>query len=328
MVGNDDALGGVQVKEPDHKKRNIALVLLLAVLCIGGVELAACRHFAPALYEQITAPVRAAFHTAADACLSLYEGACDAAEDAAGRAAQLWADLTAPKPEEEPPQTPDPEPEPDPEPDPEEQQLASEPTLIDHTPVSDPLITELREEDGQELLSGGVVTMVYFNQGDEFWAQQPYGSDPIGPYGCGPVAMAMVVASLTDIQADPVVMSQWAVDNGHWAKKGGSYLSIVEDAAQAFGLQAYPLEEKTPERLTNALFSSDLLVALMGPGHFTQKGHFIILRGVAPNGDILVADPNSRERSLSLWDPQLILDELSPSTNDGAPLWVISRPDG
>ena len=34
----------------------------------------------------------------------------------------------------------------------------------------------------------------------------------------------------------------------------------------------------------------------------------------------------SPERSLTLWDLDLILEELSPSRHDGAPLWVLSKP--
>ena len=52
--------------------------------------------------------------------------------------------------------------------------------------------------------------------------------------------------------------------------------------------------------------------------------HFIVLRGVTLTGEVLVADPNSRDRSLALWDAQLILDELSSSRIDGAPLWCFS----
>ena len=62
----------------------------------------------------------------------------------------------------------------------------------------------------------------------------------------------------------------------------------------------------------------------MGPGHFTRNGHFIVLRGITLTGAILVADPNSVERSLTEWDAQLILDELSYSHQFGGPLWVIS----
>jgi hypothetical protein len=63
----------------------------------------------------------------------------------------------------------------------------------------------------------------------------------------------------------------------------------------------------------------------MGPGHFTQGGHFILLRGITLDGKVLVADPSSRERSLTAWDPQVILDELSSSTSAGAPLWTLSK---
>lgn len=51
-----------------HTRRNIVLVALLAVLCIGAAELAACRHFAPDVYQQITAPVRHAASVTVDAC--------------------------------------------------------------------------------------------------------------------------------------------------------------------------------------------------------------------------------------------------------------------
>ena len=64
----------------------------------------------------------------------------------------------------------------------------------------------------------------------------------------------------------------------------------------------------------------------MGPGHFTRSGHFILLRGITLGGDILVADPNSLQRSLTVWDAQLILDELSRSNSSGGPLWALSLP--
>ena len=127
--------------------------------------------------------------------------------------------------------------------------------------------------------------MVYFNQAEEPWASQPYGSDDIGGYGCGPTSMAMIIATLTDETMTPTT---------------------------------------TADSLTQALASGQVCVALMREGHFTSGGHFIVLRGVTLEGKILVADPNSRQRSLIAWDPQLIIDELSHSRTSGAPLWCIS----
>lgn len=298
------------MKHAKHKKRNIVLLLLLAVLCIAGAELAACRHFDPEHYEQITAPVRRGLESAAAFCRNTCDSASAFCRDTLDSAARFWEDLTTREEEDLV--------------DPENLQIASEPTLIDSTPVTDPLITELREVDGQETLTGGTISIVYFNQGDDAWADLPYGSDDIGRYGCGPTAMAMAIASMTGEDTDPATMAQWAADHGYWARRSGSYLSIVEGTAAAYGLQAESVTGRTPDELISELVSGKILVALMGPGHFTQGGHFILLRGVTLSGMILVADPNSTERSLTVWDPQLILDELSTHTSSGGPLWAIS----
>ena len=193
--------------------------------------------------------------------------------------------------------------------------------------ICDPSVTELRAVGDQQLLTGGPIKVVYYQQNDERWGDLKYGSDKLATHGCGPTAMAMVISSMTDTTILPLEMAQWAVDNGHWARRSGSYHSIVIAAATAFGLHAegYPLRDA--DTLRQELMAGNLFVALMGPGHFTQGGHFIILRGVTLSGDILVADPASSERSLVAWDVQLILDELSKSTADGSPLWLISLPD-
>ena len=306
---------------PSRTRRNLALIILLAVLCVGAVELAACSFFAPAVYEQITAPVRQGAQTAALACGRATAALSQASEEAhrlvsrrisaAGvQTAVLWSRLTAPKEEALPE---------------EDIQLADDPVLTGGGPAADPAVTELNVINGQEILTGGTIPIVYFNQGSETWADQPYGTDDIGRYGCGPTAMAMVVGSMTEADTDPLQMAQLAVSLGHWAKRGGSYLSVVEGLASASGLTAVSLQERTPDALMDALTGSNLLVALMGPGHFTKGGHFIVLRGVTLSGKILVADPNSQERSLMEWEPELILEELSRSTSDGAPLWVISQ---
>lgn len=305
---------------PSRARRNLLLILLLAVLCIGAAELAACYFFEPVLYEQITAPVRRGAQAAARVCVRTASAFSQASEQvhrqislriaAAGeQVSAAWEQLSAPEDELSG----------------QDSQLAGDPVLTDEPPAADPAITELNVINGQEILTGGTIPIVYFNQGSEAWAEELYGTDDIGRYGCGPTAMAMVISSMTDADADPLRMAQWAVSRGHWAKRNGSRLSIVEDAAAEYGLIAAPLEERTPETLLNVLLSGDLLVALMSPGHFTKSGHFIVLRGVTPSGSVLVADPNSTERSLMEWEPELILEELSSSTDHGAPLWVISR---
>ena len=298
----------------------LLLIALLALLCVGFAELAACAHFAPELYQQITAPAKRGADTAARLCAQAASAISRASENAHRRvsrhvaaaeplATALWNHLTTPAEEPLPEQ---------------DSQLAGDPELDSGTSAADPAITELNVINGQEILTGGTIPIVYFNQGSEAWAEQPYGTDDIGRYGCGPTAMAMVVSSLTGATVDPAEMAQLAVSSGHWAKRSGSYLSIVEGLSAQAGLSATSLKAHTPDAVMDALLSGNLLVALMGPGHFTKGGHFIVIRGVTLSGSLLVADPNSPERSLMEWEPELILEELSRSTAHGAPLWVIS----
>ena len=131
---------------------------------------------------------------------------------------------------------------------------------------------------------------------------------------------------MTDESATPASVASWAAGAGHCAPHCGSYLSIVRGAAEAYGLEYTPLGVLDAGSLYSYLSEGGVIVALMGPGHFTGKGHFILLHGVTLSGGVLVADPNSRENSLVVWDPQLIIDELSASRHDGAPLWLLTKP--
>ena len=63
--------------------------------------------------------------------------------------------------------------------------------------LGDGLLQNLVEWTGNSIPSLGDVTftdggtpVVYYNQLDERYASQPYGTDNIGGYGCGPTAMA------------------------------------------------------------------------------------------------------------------------------------------
>lgn len=267
-------------------------LLLLALACIGGVELLACRFAAPELYEKVTAPVDALIQQVAD------------------RGTQLTKTLSQRDEErdEEPPVD----------------QKVSEPEETEVPPAEDPTVTEFATRQGREVLTGGVVDLVYFNQGEEPWASSAYGPDEIRGYGCGPTSMAMLISSISEEDLDPAQAAQAAYGAGYCAPGSGSYLSIVEGMASRYGLHAEACGDLSAKELCQQLASGNLFVALMGKGHFTDGGHFIVLRGATLEGKVLVADPNSRERSLAGWDPQLILDELSHSRSNGAPLWRFS----
>lgn len=175
---------------------------------------------------------------------------------------------------------------------------------------------------GNVRFTDGATDVVYFNQLDERYANQPYGTDPIGGYGCGPTSMAIVVSSLTSETVDPAQMARWAYEHGYWCSKSGSYHTLIPGAAQAWGLTVEGCTASEPQRILDALADGKLVVALMTKGHFTKSGHFIVLRGVQDE-KILVADPASYRRSQKAWDLSIILNEASRRAGAGGPFWII-----
>lgn len=175
---------------------------------------------------------------------------------------------------------------------------------------------------GDVTFSDGVTPVVYYNQLDERYASQPYGTDNIGGYGCGPTAMAIVVSSLTDDMVDPIKMAHWSYENGYWCKSSGSYHALIPAAAEEWGLPVSGCTTSEPQRILDALAEGKLVVAIMSEGHFTSSGHFIVLRG-AKDGQIMVADPASYKRSEQLWDLSIILNEASRRAAAGGPFWII-----
>lgn len=195
-----------------------------------------------------------------------------------------------------------------------------------------PVLAELKGTalKGAALISEGALDMIYYMQTDERWAEEYYGgTDTIEEFACGPTAMSMVVSSLTEIQVDPVQMSAWASKHGYWYPESGSLHSVIPDTAKTFGLEVKGYEN-TPgidKIIRKELKKERLVVVLMGKGHFTQGGHFIILRGIAEDGKILVADPSSEERTNKSWDLSLIITEARSWANNGGPFWSIGVKD-
>ena len=173
------------------------------------------------------------------------------------------------------------------------------------------------------VFTDGVTQVTYYNQLDSRWANSPYGTDNIGGYACGPTSMAIVVSSLTSETVDPPHMAQWAYENGYWCSRSGSYHTLIPGASEEWGLDVEGCTAAEPQRIVDALADGKLVVALMTKGHFTSSGHFIVLRGVTSDGQIMVADPSSYSRSEKTWDLSIILNEASKNAGAGGPFWII-----
>ena len=178
---------------------------------------------------------------------------------------------------------------------------------------------------GDITFSDAETPVVYYNQTDSRWGNKMYGkSGTIGEAGCGPTALAIAVASLTDRKVTPYDVAQWSVQNGYRCEGNGSYHSLIPAGGEHYGLTVTGIGSDG-NQLVEALQAGDLVIAIMSKGHFTNGGHFIVLRGVTEDGNILVADPASVKRSNQEWALGIIMNEASRRAGAGGPFWVLSN---
>ena len=178
---------------------------------------------------------------------------------------------------------------------------------------------------GDVVFSNTITPVVYYNQTDARWGNEPYGkTSTIGRAGCGPTALAIAVASLTDNRVTPYEVAQWSMKGGYVCEGSGSYHSLISNGGRHYGLTVTSIG-RDGKKLVEALQEGKLVIAIMSKGHFTNSGHFIVLRGVTEDGKLLVADPASVKRSDKEWDLRIVTSEASRKIGSaGGPFWVLS----
>ena len=150
---------------------------------------------------------------------------------------------------------------------------------------------------------------VFYSQGDY---HQAYGqSGTIASSGCGPTSAAMVLTYLTGETHDPVEVANYSVKNGYRCEGNGTYEALFPAVAKTYGLNCKQ-EEQTTSNIIASLKAGNVIIAHMGPGHFTSGGHYIVLKGLDENGKVIVADPNGGKRNGS-WDASVIASESKGS---------------
>lgn len=148
----------------------------------------------------------------------------------------------------------------------------------------------------------------YLYQIDPEWSQKPYAGGTIKDNGCGPVCLSMVYVACTGKKDyGPVRMCALSEQRG-FVYEGATKWTFMTEGAAYLGLTSQEIAADKA-RVLAELEAGNLCVAIMGPGDFTEKGHFIVLAGVTEQGKIVVHDPNSVENSSRTWDVQTILDQ-------------------
>lgn len=143
---------------------------------------------------------------------------------------------------------------------------------------------------------------------------QPYSTGTIRTSGCGPTSMAMVLTNLTGREITPVEMARKG--NGRYTCSEGTYWSFFGDMAKEYGVNCEQMGV-SQANIVNNLNNGKTLILSMRPGHFTSSGHFIVVRGIDNNGNLIVSDPNSEERSNQRWS-------VSTVAGEACQIWALS----
>lgn len=154
-----------------------------------------------------------------------------------------------------------------------------------------------------------------FMQWDDRWGYMKYGTDMVAITGDGPMCLAMVGYYLTgDATFYPDRVVKFA-DESEFDLDGGSKWSIVTQGGLLLGLEAKELSA-VEDKVGTYLNSGKPIIAVMGPGVFGDREHFIVMTGYS-DGKVKVNDPASYKNSTE-WEFSEIRRQIKS-------LWVIQK---
>lgn len=173
---------------------------------------------------------------------------------------------------------------------------------------------------------------VSYLQTDPRWGNLDYSAPgektTIRASGCGPTAMAMVLATWADPSVNPQNECAWALAHGYKAPHSGTYYGYFEPAGKRFGLKVYRLNYSNiygnsrsayHAQARDALDRGDLVIACMGKGNWTSSGHYVLVYGVK-DGIVYINDPASTKKSRTQGSYALFVQQVKY-------YWVIERPE-
>ena len=172
---------------------------------------------------------------------------------------------------------------------------------------------------------------VSYLQTDARWKNVDYSAKgettTIGASGCGPTAMAMVLATWCDPKVDPKTECAWALKNGYKAPHSGTYYGYFAPAGKRYGLTAYQVnytniygnsKSAYHAQAKDAVDRGDLVIACMGKGNWTSSGHYVLVYGI--DGDtIYINDPASTKKARTEGSYSLFRQQVKY-------YWIIERP--
>lgn len=139
-----------------------------------------------------------------------------------------------------------------------------------------------------------------FVQWDKRWGYEKYSGNFFAASGCGPTTLSMVVVYLThNREASPIAVAKYSKEAGYSVDGSGSSWTLISEGSMHYGVKAktVALDES---RMKAELDEGHPIVVNVGPGDFTDTGHFMVITGYDDEG-FSINDPNSIEKSGKRW---------------------------
>ncbi len=161
-----------------------------------------------------------------------------------------------------------------------------------------------------------MVKMVDYKQNDSRWGDLPYAVDgeksTIKSAGCGPTALANVLAAIVSPYIDPVTLASWARMKNYKVKASGTSYSFFVPCAAAYGVKVRRINTSNIYGNSNSpyhvqvlseLLAGNWVIACMGKGNWTSSGHYVTVYGYK-NGMVYINDPASTKesRACNTWE--------------------------
>lgn len=163
-------------------------------------------------------------------------------------------------------------------------------------------------------------TVPLLMQWDQRWGYAAYGDGLMAYTGCGPTCLSMVALYyLGDASYTPLKIAQFAEEQGYYVPGAGSSWTLISEGCGKLGMRAREIS-LTESSMKAELDAGHPIIIVVGPGDFTDNGHFIVITGYDATG-FTINDCNSRENSARTWS----FDTLSGQIKN---LWAISPGEG
>ena len=156
-----------------------------------------------------------------------------------------------------------------------------------------------------DLAVGGIPLLM---QWDQRWGYRPYLGGSLGTHGCCPTCLSMLYAGFTGrTDLSPADVAALAEESGLCDSENGTWGEFVAWFSDRCGLSHQDIGDLSSAQ--GLLDRSHVLVCNLAPGSFTEVGHYILVVGRAPDGNVEVRDPYTTAVDQRTWPLDDILRE-------------------